>query len=118
MAAASLEATTHSNNGTVRIELTGDIDGAAREVLNAAYGESAGADAVLLDFAAVDYINSTGIALIVGLLARARADARPVSARGLSEHYREIFEITRLSDFMTILADESPSPRDQQGENT
>ena len=52
------------------------------------------------------------------MLARARADARPVSARGLTEHYREIFEITRLSDFMTILADEPSSQRDNQGETT
>ena len=118
MAQASLEATTHAAEGTVRIELRGDIDGAARDVLNTAYAETTGANDVLLDFAAVDYINSTGIALIVGLLARARADARAVSARGLSEHYREIFEITRLSDFMTILADERSSPRDQQGERT
>jgi anti-sigma B factor antagonist len=115
MTQTSLEATTHAADGTVRIELRGDIDGSAGDTLNAAYGQTAGADAVLLDFAAVDYINSTGIALIVGLLARARADARPVSARGLSEHYREIFEITRLSDFMTILADEQSPQRDEQG---
>ena len=118
MTQAGLETTTHSADGTARIELRGDIDGSARDALNTAYDQAAGADAVLLDFAAVDYINSTGIALIVGLLARARADARAVSARGLSEHYREIFEITRLSDFMTILADERSSPRDQQGERT
>ena len=43
--------------------------------------------------------------------ARARAQGRPVSACGLSEHYREIFEITRLSDFMTILADEHDARR-------
>ena len=29
-----------------------------------------------------------------------------MQARGLAEHYREIFRITRLSDFMTILDDE------------
>ena len=70
---------------------------------------------LLLDFANVEYINSTGIALIVGLLARARTDQRPVSARGLSEHYREIFEITRLSDFMTILAEDSSQNNDVEG---
>ena len=114
---ASLEATTHSVDGATEIELRGDIDGSARDALHGAYDE-AGAGAVVLDFGHVDYINSTGIALIVGLLARARAEARPVSARGLSAHYREIFEITRLSDFMTILADE-PSPRnDEHGEAT
>jgi hypothetical protein len=37
-----------------------------------------------------------------------------VSAAGLSEHYREIFEITRLSDFMTILAD-GPLPAADNG---
>ena len=52
----------------------------------------------MLDFAAVDYINSTGIALIVSVLARARAERRKVVASGLSPHYREIFDITRLSD--------------------
>ena len=111
---ASLEATTRSVGGASEIELRGDIDGSARDALHNAYDE-AGAGAVVLDFGHVDYINSTGIALIVGILARARADARPVAARGLSEHYREIFEITRLSDFMTILADEQSPQRDEQG---
>jgi hypothetical protein len=39
-------------------------------------------------------------------LARARKEHRAVSAFGLSEHYREIFAITRLSDFMGIYPDE------------
>lgn len=51
--------------------------------------------------------NSTGIVLIVGLLAKARAANRPVLACGLSEHYQEIFTITRLSDFMSIFPDEA-----------
>jgi anti-anti-sigma regulatory factor len=42
----------------------------------------------------------------VGLLARARKEHRTVRAFGLSEHYREIFAITRLSDFMGIYPDE------------
>ncbi|HEY5390265.1 MAG TPA: STAS domain-containing protein [Solirubrobacteraceae bacterium] len=105
MANAILEATIHSDGATARIELRGDIDGSAREALNGAYADASGANAVTLDFTNVDYINSTGIALIVGLLARARADACAISARGLSPHYREIFEITRLSDFMTIITD-------------
>ncbi len=60
---------------------------------------------MVLDFTAADYINSTGIALIVRLLADARRLHCEVRARGLTEHYREIFRITRLSDFMTIEAD-------------
>jgi anti-anti-sigma factor len=90
------------------IDLRGDIDGSSRDELAAAYDRAvaAGAGALLLNFAAVEYINSTGIALIVGLLGRARAEGRTLAACGLSEHYREIFEVTRLSDFIAIYADE------------
>ena len=53
------------------------------------------------------YINSTGIALIVGLLARARKSNRRLVVIGLSDHYVEIFHITRLVDFMSIYPDET-----------
>ena len=116
MSATPTEATLKRTGAGTTIVLAGDIDGSAREALDAAYTAIADDDPLLLDFSRVGYINSTGIALIVGLLARARAQARPVSACGLTEHYREIFEITRLSDFMTILADEQTLAADNGGE--
>jgi anti-anti-sigma factor len=116
MSATPLEATLqHTGTGTT-IVLAGEINGSARDALDAAYSAITDDGPLLLDFSAVGYINSTGIALIVGVLARARAQSRPVSASGLSEHYREIFEITRLSDFMTILADEQTLAADPGGE--
>ncbi len=94
--------------GVAMIDLNCEIDGFAKETLAAAYGEAEKGkpEAILLDFEGVDYINSTGIALIVGLLARARASKRRLLACGLSEHYAEIFEITRLSDFVGVFPDE------------
>ena len=115
MSQTPLEATARHTDAGTTIALAGDIDGGARDALDAAYAAVSGDDPVLLDFTRVGYINSTGIALIVGVLARARAQARPVSACGLSEHYREIFEITRLSDFMTILADGPVPAADRNG---
>lgn len=91
------------------IDLTGEINASAETTLNRAYSDATKQGpnkGVLLNFAAVDYINSTGIALIVGLLARARQSHTPLMTCGLSDHYREIFEITRLADFMSISADE------------
>ena len=90
--------------GVATLRMSGNVDGGGDEVLAGAYATAAAASAssVVLDFAAVHYINSTGIALIVRLLADARRDHREVIASGLSEHYREIFRLTRLSDFMTI----------------
>ena len=79
------------------------------DTLNAAYAEAEtrNPDAILLNFSAVDYINSTGIALIVSLLARARKAQRRLLACGLSEHYVEIFHITRLADYMDVYPDEA-----------
>lgn len=89
----------------VRLRLSGDLNGRADETLANAYAQVAalGPRRVSLDFGHVGYINSTGIALVVRLLADARRDGRLVRALGLTEHYREIFRITRLSDFMEIV---------------
>jgi anti-sigma B factor antagonist len=102
----SLEYTIRHRAGTAAVDLSGRIDGEAGTVLADAYEASIrkAPTAIRLDFGAVDYINSTGIALIVGLLARARAESIPVQAAGLTPHYQHIFAITRLSDFIEILA--------------
>jgi anti-anti-sigma factor len=96
-------------DGLTVVELGGDINSAAEEELTKAYEGAAAADAstILLDFEEVGYINSTGIALIVGLMARARKEGRKMGASGLSDHYREIFEITRLADFMDLYPDKN-----------
>lgn len=101
--------------GAARLALRGDVDLAADETLAGAYEQaaSAGAERVVLDFDQVGYINSTGIALIVRLLAEARRDRRDVIAVGLTDHYREIFRITRLSDYLTIADDASAAPTEE-----
>ncbi len=98
---------TRSAHGSV-VEMTGTVNRAAKVGLEDAYREAASTPGrILLDFGRVDYINSTGIAVIVGVLALARAEGREVGAVGLTDHYREVFNITRLSDFMTIYEDET-----------
>lgn len=107
------EVQVRTHNQTAILDLRGEINAQAEAALNTAYAqaESAGSAAVVLNFSQVDYINSTGIALIVGLLAQARKSRRTLSVFGLSEHYREIFTITRLADFMQIYPDEASLPQ-------
>lgn len=107
MPAKYLEAEVRREPGAAVIELRGEIDGFAEEALAAAYeeAETGNPETILLDFDGVDYINSTGIALIVGLLAKARASKKRLVACNLSDHYVEIFNITRLSDFMGVYPD-------------
>ena len=106
MPGTPFSATRHLRNGDTVLELSGDVTRDAEPDLQAAYADAkTGPGRLLLDFGDVDYINSTGIALIVGILADSRSAGRAVGAFGLSDHYREIFTITRLADFMTIYQD-------------
>ncbi len=93
-------------DGVPVVELVGQIDADAETALLEAWDAAArDADRVVLDFGRTDYINSTGLAIIVQVLARARAERREVHAFGLTDHYREIFQITRLADFVTLHPD-------------
>jgi anti-anti-sigma factor len=96
------------------IELRGEINASAEADLSAAYAQAERDDPelILLNFERVDYMNSTGIALVVALLARARKSRRRIAACGLSQHYREIFEITRLADYMPVFGDEASALTD------
>ena len=107
MAIHPLEASVRQQPGVAIIDLHGDVDGDAELVLENAYAEAERQDpaAVLLNFARVAYINSKGIALIVVLLRRATRSGRRLLVCGLSDHYREIFRITRLSDYIAVCTD-------------
>jgi len=109
MPAKQFEASVRHQPRVSIINLHGEIDGFAEDALNAAYAEadSKSSDVIMLNFSDVDYINSTGIALVVGLLAQARKAKRKLLAYGLSDHYVEIFHITRLADFMSVYPDET-----------
>jgi anti-sigma B factor antagonist len=102
------------------ITFTGDLNALAEESFEAAADRAlAGPPAeLILDFTDVTYVNSTGIAQIVRLLDRARAARVLVVGRGLDDHHRHIFTITRLSDFMRLeRADTDITPPTRTGEH-
>lgn len=111
---AEFEAAVRDRAPTAIVHMRGDLDGRADAAVNAAYREAAllAPEAVVLNFEDVGYVNSTGIALIVGILAEARRAAIAVRVCGLSDHYRHIFEITRLADFMSFFPDEESAVGD------
>lgn len=109
MSTSRFDARVRIDEGVAVIDVSGDVDAFAEEAINAAYAEAIGGDSttILLNFDRVGYINSTGIGLIVGLLAQALKSHHRLLACGLSDHYREIFQITRLADYMNIFPDEA-----------
>ena len=86
------------------IDINGDITAQSEGVLMDAYGRASevGVKAIVLNFAPLDYMNSGGIGLLVTLLVRAQRQHQNVLAYGLSEHYRQIFELTRLDEAVNI----------------
>ena len=98
MSNTHFEASVRAQDNVAIIDLRGEINGQSEAALNEAYAQATRQNPakVLLNFSGVDYINSTGIALIVGLLAQSRKNGRSLLTCGLSEHYVEIFKITRL----------------------
>ena len=108
MATVIAEAHVRKDGDSAIVDLTGDINRAAEPALTGAYAEllSMGVKKAVLNFGGTDFINSTGIAVIVGILAKARQDEMSISACGLTEHYQHIFQITRLADFMPMFPDE------------
>ncbi len=95
--------------GVCVIDIRGDVTAASEEVLVAAYADAGerGATAVILSFTGLGYMNSGGIGLLVMLLVRARRHGQRVLAFGLSEHYRQIFELTRLDEAIGIFDSEA-----------
>jgi anti-anti-sigma factor len=86
------------------LRIEGDVTSSSEDDLMAAYGLAAadGATVVILDFSKLDYMNSGGIGLLVTLLVRAQRAGGRLVATGLSDHYRQIFTLTRLDEAIEI----------------
>jgi anti-sigma B factor antagonist len=93
---------------TCIVEVHGEITAASEKPLMDAYSEAANAQtkAVIIDFTDLEYMNSGGIGLLVTLLVRANRQKQRLFAFGLNDHYRQIFELTRLDEAIAIYPNE------------
>ena len=98
-----------AGNGIAVVDIKGEVTAACEPVLMAAYeeAEAGGARRLVLNFGGLEYMNSGGIGMLVTLLVRANRQRQELAAFGLSDHYREIFELTRLDEAITIYDDEA-----------
>ena len=91
------------------IDLKGDVTAAAEKALADAYTRASGkfTRTIVLNFSGLEYMNSGGIGMLVTLLVRANRQRQRLVAFGLNEHYRQIFELTRLDEAISIFATEA-----------
>jgi anti-sigma B factor antagonist len=90
------------------IDIEGDLSATAEAVLMDAYTQASipTTRIIMLNFADLDYMNSSGIGLLITLLIRINRQKQHLLCYGLSEHYQRIFKLTRLSDVIKLYATE------------
>jgi len=86
------------------IDLKGDVTASSEKALADAYTRASGkfTRTIVLNFSGLEYMNSGGIGMLVTLLVRANRQRQRLVAYGLNDHYRQIFELTRLDEAVGI----------------
>ncbi len=89
------------------IDIQGKVTGTAEDLLMEAYNQAGAVQTLILNFSRLDYMNSSGIGLLVTLLIRANRQGQRLIAVSLSDHYRHIFDLTGLNQAIIIFATEA-----------
>jgi anti-anti-sigma factor len=91
------------------LRFEGDIASTSKDAVLGAYQSlpKATTKLVLLDFTRVDYINSSGIALVIQMLIEASNSGQKVYAFGLSAHFTKVFTMVGITKYSTLYASES-----------
>ena len=86
------------------MDIKGEVNSFAENALMDAYTQASigNTKSIILNFTDLEYMNSSGIGLLVTLLIRAKRQAKTLIAFGLSQHYQQIFELTRLNEAIPI----------------
>lgn len=91
------------------IDIRGEVTSQAEDVLMDAYTQatSQGPQVIILNFEGLQYMNSSGIGLLVTVLIRTQRQKQKLVAIHLSDHYQQIFELTRLNEAISIYSSEA-----------
>ncbi len=91
------------------IDIEGEVNRYSENLLMDAYNQASqgGTGNILLNFTRLDFMNSSGIGLLVTLLVRVQRQGQRLIAYGLDEHYQQIFELIRLTEAIPIFPDEA-----------
>jgi anti-anti-sigma factor len=91
------------------IRFEGDIASTSKDAVLGTYQAlpKATNKLILLDFTKVDYINSSGIALVIQLLIEASNSGQKVFAFGLSPHFVKVFTMVGITKYAGLFPDQA-----------
>ncbi len=97
-----------AGSGIGVIEVHGVLTSQAEEQLMNSFNQAIGDhnQVVIFNFKDMDYINSSGIGLLITILIRAKRQGQKLVACGLKDHFQQIFQLTRLDEAMPVFGSE------------
>jgi anti-anti-sigma factor len=96
------------------LQIKGDVTAITGESIEEAYQKAtaAGARKILLYFDKDGYINSGGIAILIGIASESRKNGQTVRMTGLSGHFQKIFNMVGLTKYTEIFQTEELALKD------
>jgi len=96
------------------LNIKGDVTAITGESIEAAYQKvtTAGTKKILLHFDQDGYINSGGIAILIGIASESRKSGQTVRITGLSGHFQKIFNMVGLTKYTEIFPSEELALKD------
>lgn len=108
------EAKTHveqlsdGNGGHVTaLRFSGDMSSSSRDAVLGSYEHASKGHPVLLDFSKVDYINSSGIALVIQMMMEAAKSGQKVAVFGLTPHFEKVFTMVGITKYAALHRDQA-----------
>jgi len=88
--------------------IKGDITVNSGETIEEAYRKvsNAGAKKILFYFDKDGYINSGGIAILIGIASESKKNGQTIRITGLSSHFQKIFNMVGLTKYTEIFPSE------------
>ena len=99
-----IQVSVRGEGSTTIIDLIGDVTTFAEEAINQAYRSASedGAKIIIFNFRENDYINSAGIAILIGVVTEARKRDQKLLITGLSAHFQKIFRMVGLTQYADL----------------
>jgi anti-anti-sigma factor len=96
------------------LQIKGDVTAMTGESIEEAYQKvsKGGAQKILLYFDKDGYINSGGIAILIGIASESRKNGQTVRLTGLSGHFQKIFNMVGLTKYTEIFQTEELALKD------
>jgi anti-sigma B factor antagonist len=96
-----------NGQGITVLRFSGDISSNSHDALLGTYEMVSKSQPVLLDFSKVDYINSSGIALVIQMLMEANKNSQKIAAFGLTPHFQKVFTMVGITKYASLYPDEA-----------